>query len=86
MQYKETHLNRCLLVCASIHKLLLLHYTTTLIITLKSVCKNYRKQHLVVKVKQVDGYGVFPCIVLHGPCQKGLGEEEARQPEYMGLL
>lgn len=41
---------------------------------------------LEVEAEQVDGDGVFPGVVLHGPSQEGLGEEEPRQPEDMGLV
>lgn len=28
---------------------------------------------------------VFPGVVLHSPSKEGLSEEEARQPEHIGL-
>lgn len=44
------------------------------------VCVN-----LKIKDQLVNGDGVFASVVLHGPGQEGLGEEETRQPEHVRL-
>lgn len=42
--------------------------------------------NLKIKAEHVNGDVVFPGVVLHGPGQEGLREEEARQPEHVGLI
>ena len=44
-----------------------------------------RLPNLKLKAQHVNGDVIFPGIVLHCPCEEGLGEEEARQPEHMRL-
>ena len=40
---------------------------------------------LKLKDQHVNGDAILPGVVLHGPCQEGLGEEEAGQPEHVRL-
>lgn len=38
------------------------------------------------KAQQVNWNAVFPGKVLQRPSEEGLGEEEAREPEHVGLI
>ena len=38
-----------------------------------------------IKAECVDGYGIFPGIVLHHARQESLSEEKSGDPEYLGF-